>query len=90
MTAAWKSLLASISFFCLVGVINIFSPRQAALASVQEEAEPKRSLVWYTTTTSEQAQALLRQFQTKPPSVKAEFYRAGGMALVLTEFHSCR
>jgi len=71
--AAWKSLLASISFFCFVGVISILSPRQAALASLLGEADPKRSLVWYTTTTAEQAQTLLRQFQATHPLVKADF-----------------
>jgi len=33
-------------------------------------------------TTAEQAQTLPRHFQAKRHSVKAEFYRAGGMALV--------
>lgn len=66
--AAWKSLLASISFFCFVGVISIFSPRQAALAFLPGGGGTEEIVGMYTTTTSEQAQALLRQFQTKRPS----------------------
>ena len=38
--------------------------------------------MWYTTTTVQQAQTPPKQFQAKRPSVKAEFCRAGGMALV--------